>query len=107
MVMMKSAARKSRTIFAVSSMPNQRMISGISASGGIGRISSTIGSKMPRATDDSPIAKPSGMPTSAPKKTPASTLSTLIPMCSQSGTLRKPSVASRWSRVQVSPSGGQ
>ena len=53
-------------IFAVSSMPNQRMTSGISASGGIGRMNSTIGSKSPRATGESPIAKPSGMPTSVP-----------------------------------------
>ena len=54
-------------------MPNQRMISGISASGGTGRMNSTIGSKSPRATDDSPMAKPSGMPTSAPRNTPVST----------------------------------
>ena len=33
-------------------------------------MNSTIGSKSPRATDDSPMAKPSGMPTSAPRKTP-------------------------------------
>ena len=66
MVMMNSAARNSRTIFAVSSMPNQRMTSGISASGGIGRMNSTIGSNSPRATDERPMAKPSGMPTSAP-----------------------------------------
>ena len=70
-------------------------------------MNSTIGSKSPRATDDSPMAKPSGMPTSAPRNTPVSTRKTLIPTCSQSGTLRKPSVASCTSRSQVAPIGGQ
>ena len=53
-------------------------------------MNSTIGSKSPRATDDSPMAKPSGTPTSAPRITPVSTRKTLIPTCSQSGMLRKP-----------------
>ena len=53
------------------------------------------------------MAKPSGMPTSAPRTTPVSTRKTLIPTCSQSGTLRNPSVASCTSRSQVAPIGGQ
>ncbi len=44
MVMIQRAARNNSTILPVSQMPNQIMISGINASGGTGRMNSTIGS---------------------------------------------------------------
>ena len=56
MVMIHSDARNSSTILPVSQMPNQIMTSGISASGGTGRMNSTIGSNQPRNQLDRPIA---------------------------------------------------
>ena len=56
MAMIQSAARNSRMILPVSPMPAQMMTSGISASGGTGRMNSTIGSNQPRNQLDSPIA---------------------------------------------------
>ena len=46
--------------FDSSSIPNHRIASGISAIGGIGRSSSSSGSRMPRTIGDTPIATPSG-----------------------------------------------
>ena len=88
MIMMKRAARKSSETLARSSMPSQRMTSGISASGGIGRMNSTIGSSAPRQKDESPMAKPIGMPTTAPRNTPCITRFTEVQTWSQSATLR-------------------
>ena len=46
--MIQSAARKSRMILPASPMPAQMITSGINASGGTGRMNSTIGSNQPR-----------------------------------------------------------
>ena len=43
-------------ILPVSPIPNQMITSGIRASGGTGRMNSTIGSNQPRNQLDSPIA---------------------------------------------------
>ena len=67
-IMIHNAAKKSRTTLPTSPMPNQMMISGISAKGGIGRMNSTIGSNHPRAQPDRPMAYPKGIPINAPKK---------------------------------------
>ena len=72
--MIQSAARNKRLILPCSPIPNQIMINGINASGGTGRMNSTIGSNHPRNQFDSPIAKPSGMPNKHPKAKPKTTL---------------------------------
>ena len=56
MAMIQSEARNRRMILPISPMPNQMMTSGIRASGGTGRMNSTIGSNQPRNQSDSPIA---------------------------------------------------
>ena len=43
-------------------MPNHRMLSGIQASGGIGRMNSSSGSTAERKRGNQPIARPSGTP---------------------------------------------
>ena len=55
-VMIQSAARNSRMTFPLSPIPAQMITSGISASGGTGRMNSTIGSNQPRNQLERPIA---------------------------------------------------
>ena len=76
-----------------SPIPAQMITSGINASGGTGRINSTIGSNQPRNQSDNPIAYPSGIPTSAPKKKPTTTRNNEYPKCSTSMKFLKPAVA--------------
>jgi hypothetical protein len=56
MAMIHSEARNRSTIFPVSPIPAQMMTSGMRASGGTGRMNSTIGSNHPRNQPESPIA---------------------------------------------------
>jgi hypothetical protein len=56
MVIIHNDARNNSTIFPVSQMPNQIIISGINAKGGTGRINSTMGSNQPRNQPDKPMA---------------------------------------------------
>ena len=60
----------------------------MSASGGIGRMNSTIGSRKPRQNVERPMAKPTGMPMMQPVMTPSMTRLTLIQTCSHSATFR-------------------
>jgi len=83
-VMIQSAARNRSTILPVSQIPNQMITSGISASGGTGRMNSTMGSNQPRTQLESPMAYPSGIPTMAPATNPPTTRSSDQPKCSQS-----------------------
>ncbi len=64
---------KTTDIRAVSPIPNQRMVSGIQAKGGTGRISWKIGKTIHFSFVHQAIAMPSGMPITAatlqPKRT--------------------------------------
>ena len=65
----------------MSPIPNQRMLSGIHASGGIGRMNSRSGSTARRKPTDQPMPSPSGTPSSAATPTATSTrrrLSTML-----------------------------
>ncbi len=68
---------KMTKILPPSSMPNQRMASGIQASGEIGRNSSTTGSSTRSSRCQRPMAKPSGTATIAASTQAESTRNTL------------------------------
>ena len=51
-------------------IPYQKMVSGIQATGGIGRIISKIGRASPSASTNQPISRPSGMPTASARRNP-------------------------------------
>ena len=101
-----SAAKNRRKIFDALPMPSQIIDSGINASGGIGRMNSTMGSKNPRMIFDKPMAKPMGMPSRQPKKNPTSRRYRLMPRCSHSVKPRKPSVATVMNCPSTSVGGG-
>ena len=80
--MIQIAANSSRLTLPSSPMPNHTMNSGISASGGMGRRSSTTGSKIPLHRLDRPIASPMGTPMATPQKSPLARRLKLSQRCS-------------------------
>src|SRR2546425_1125693 len=98
----KNAARKMMYSFCVSPIPNHRMLSGIQASGGIGRMNSSSGSTEARKPADHPMARPSGMPRIAPTPTATSTRRRL----SAIWVISTPRAMSSWAAEDTAVGGG-
>ena len=49
-------------------MPNQKMVKGIQATGGMGRMISKMGRARPSAITNHPMARPRGIPTMSERK---------------------------------------
>ena len=84
--MIQIAAKSSRLTLPSSPMPNHTMNRGMSASGGMGRSSSTTGSKTPRQRFDRPMARPIGTPMITPQNSPLARRLKLSQTCSHSVT---------------------
>ena len=72
---------KTIAYFCPSSMPNQRMVSGIQDNEGSGRMIERIGSNRALAVRDVPSTMPSGTATTVASRNPTSTRRPLVNTC--------------------------
>src|SRR5439155_124548 len=82
-----SVATQTTNTLPASPMPNQRMASGIQASGEIGRKISTNGSTMRSTRRDHPMASPSGIAIAPVMVHAENTRARLVPVCRKSSPL--------------------